>query len=107
MRTNDNYVPTDHQIKHVREVLKMLEAVTKDKRFTEHVDELEKNREGMTMCKVLDEIEEKGRNEGRIEGVQVINYLWEHDRGEDAKRAASDKDFLDQLIMEVGAEICK
>ena len=48
---------------------------------------------------------DEGRIEGRIEGVQVINYLWEHNRGEDAKRAANDKEYLNQLMAEIGAEV--
>ena len=72
MRTNDNYVPTDHQIKHVREVLRMLEAVTNDKRFTEHIDELERSKEGVTMCRFLDEAEARGEQNAIILSIKKV-----------------------------------
>ncbi len=104
MRTDDSYVPSDYQIEHVREVLKLLEAVTEDKRFTENVDKFEKSK-GVTMCKVLDEVEERGIDKGRKEGEQnatiLINYLWENGRGEDASRAANDNDFFNKLLAEL------
>ena len=97
MRTTGEYVPTDYEIDHVREVLKMLEAVTEDKRFTEYVDEFEKSKEAVTMCKVLDEVQAKGEQNA----TNLINYLWENGRSEDAKKAAKDKNFFNQLLTEL------
>ena len=49
---------------HVREVLDLMRVLTGDNRFTEHVDELEKSKEAVTMCKVLDEVENRGEKRG-------------------------------------------
>ena len=43
---------------------------------------------------------EQAENKGREETTTLINFLWENGRGEDAKRAGKDKDFLDQLLTE-------
>ena len=97
MRTTGEYVPTEYEIEHVREVLKMLEAVTEDKRFTEHVDEFEKSKEAVTMCEVLDRVE----NRGEQNAAKLFNYLWKNGRSDDAERAEREPDFLDQLMKEL------
>ena len=43
-----------------------------------------------------DEIKE----EGRQEAVNLMNYLWSNGRGEDAKKASTDQDFLERLLAE-------
>ena len=81
------------------------------------------------MCKVLDEVEERGINKGRKEGFKegrkegrknglkegrkegrkegeqnatiLINYLWENGRGEDARKAANDNEFFNKLLAEL------
>ena len=64
MRKNNDYVPSERQLIHVREVLDLMRVLTGDSRFTEHVDELEKQKEGVTMCKVLDEVQARGVQQG-------------------------------------------
>ncbi len=49
MRKNDNYVPSEKQLIHVREVLDLMSVLTGDDRFTEHVDVFEKSKEAVTM----------------------------------------------------------
>ena len=76
MRKNKKYVPSKRQIVHVREMLQLMTAITKDKRFAEvydaHNAELEKGAEIKYMSEVLDLVEnrgiEKGRKEGKKEG---------------------------------------
>ena len=97
MRTTGEYVPSTYGFTHVREVLKMFEAVTDDKRFTEHVDKFEKSKESVSMCKVLDEVQERGEKKAAV----LINYLWENGRGEEAKRAVNDRNFMDKLKEEL------
>ena len=65
MRKNGNYVPSDRQLIHVREVLDLMRVLTGDNRFTEHVDELEKQKEGVTMCEVLDRVEARGEKNAK------------------------------------------
>lgn len=69
-----------------------------------------------TMCQALqeimsEEIAEKrreglreglreGRREGEKNATNLINFLWENGRGDDAKRAAMDPNYFDQLLVE-------
>ena len=75
MRKNNNYVPSGRQLTHVREVLDLMRVLTGDNRFTEHVDELEKSKEAVTMCKVLDEVENRGISIGEKRGEQNTKVL--------------------------------
>ena len=101
MRKNNNYVPSERQLTHVREVLDLMRVLTGDDRFTEHVDEFEKSKEAVTMCKVLDEVQARGIQQGEQNATKVINYLWKNGRGEEAERAEREPDFLDKLLKEI------
>ena len=112
MRKNGTYVPSERQITHVREVLDLMRVMTGDHRFTEHVDEFEKSKEAITMCKVLDEVESRGEKRGISIGeargisigeargeqtaMQLTSYLIRNGRSEDVIRAADDKEYLKQ-----------
>ena len=49
------------------------------------------------MCKVLDEVQAKGEQNA----ANLINYLWRNGRGEEAERAAKDKDLFNKLLTEL------
>ena len=68
MRKNKNYVPSDRQITHVREVLRLMSVLTKDNRFEDACNEVEEGEEVNTMNEWLDIIEDRERQEGRREG---------------------------------------
>ena len=57
------------------------------------------------MCQALRELmkDDFDRTEQRGEqnAANLINYLWENGRGEDAKKAAKDKDFFNKLLKEI------
>ena len=72
MRKNNNYVPSGRQLTHVREVLDLMRVLTGDNRFTEHVDELEKSKEAVTMCKVLDEVEKRGEQNTMVLAIKNL-----------------------------------
>lgn len=97
MQKNNNYVPSEKQLTHVREVLDLMRVLTGDDRFTEHFDVFEKSKEAVTMCKVLDEVESRGEQNA----ANLMNYLWRNGRGEEAERAAKDKDFFNKLLSEM------
>ena len=64
-RKDKDYRPKRETIKHVDAVLKLMATLTNDSRF----EEIQvKEGDDITMCDVLDRIEEKGRLEGRQEG---------------------------------------
>ena len=70
-RRNADYIPDDPtEIKHVDEVLKLLEVMTGDQRYTDVA--MENGREVHNMCEVAERLERtgfiKGKTEGRTEG---------------------------------------
>ncbi len=67
-RMNDDYKPSDEQLKHVDEILKLMSVLTGDTRFEEVIRELS-GKGGTSMCTVLDKIENKGREEGLAQGL--------------------------------------
>ena len=108
MRKNDDYMPTPVQIKHVREVLNAMAALTQDTRFEEvYIEAEQKGDEPKTMSEVLDRVENKGRTAGRKEGqmeiAKLMNYLLTNGRSDDAIRATNDESFLNKLLTEFNA----
>ena len=68
----ENFVANDHEIVHVKEVMRVLKALTKDERFDEIYAERIKQKGGkFTMTKFVTEAynqgESKGKQDGRIE----------------------------------------
>ena len=47
---------------------------------------------------------QEGRKDGQQEIIDLINYLWNHGRREDALRALNDRSFLDRLFLELRKE---
>ena len=65
--TND-YKPSADLLQHVDETLKLMPVLTDDRRFEEVIEELP-GKGGTSMCTVLDKVENKGREEGKLEGL--------------------------------------
>ena len=61
MRENGNYIPSPEKIQHVQETLRLLNVMTRDERFEEAYNRVEKG-EVQTMCDVLDKVEKRGFN---------------------------------------------
>ena len=109
MQKNGDYVPDPTEMKHVQEVLQLLNVMTGDSRYEQAY---QVNEEGVprNMCEVLDRIENKGRNEGRSEGLTegrteifiLMQKLFDEGRVEDAKRAANDEAFRKEILQEFG-----
>ena len=118
MRKNGDYIPSDFAIVHIREVLRMMTAVTGDDRFSKEADNISVDREDKTMSegttmksffsRALDEREAQGEARGEVRGAQkavrLLNYLWHNGRGADAERAEADPAYLKQLINEFYAK---
>ena len=74
-RKNKDYIPDDPtEIRHVDEVLKLLQVMTGDRRYEEI---FRKKKEGVhSMCDVAERLEkmgwEKGQMEGKIEGKILV-----------------------------------
>ena len=68
-RKNEDYVPLDDPIIHEDEFLKMMEIMVGDKRYSQVLDELNKERDKLkegkiSMCEVYDKIEGRGIQKG-------------------------------------------
>lgn len=109
-RKNKNYKPKKEIIKHVDAVLKLMSVLTNDSRFEEI--QLTKGAD-ITMCDVLDKVEEKGRlkgrKEGRMEGrmeeifLSVQEYDYSIDRG--AEKAGLTRDEFIEKMKEAGYKL--
>lgn len=110
-RKNTDYVPSAQEIKHVDEFLKLLQALTGDKRYYEVLDLLqdEEKKEGVKMCEILDKVENQGIAIGEKRGRNEINklnsILLEENRIDDLKRAVHDIEYQKNLLIEYG--ICE
>lgn len=74
-RKNKDYVPDEHKIKHVDEMLKLLQVLTRDDRYNVKFSEAEK-KEDIKMCDVMERAVNKGkeevREEERINSIKVL-----------------------------------
>lgn len=66
-RKNKDYVPDEHKIKHVDEMLKLLQVLTGDDRYNVKFSEAEKE-EDIKMCDVM----EKAVAEERINSIKIL-----------------------------------
>ena len=67
-RMTNDYKPSAELLQHVDETLKLMSVLTDDRRFEEVIEELP-GKGGTSMCTVLDKVENKGREEGKLEGL--------------------------------------
>lgn len=100
MQKNKNYVASEVTIKHVHELLQLMAVMTQDNRF-ENVYSPDMERREMTMCEVLDRVENRGIQKGEDTILSLMDYLLSNNRTEDAKKATKDKAYRNKLLMEV------
>ena len=68
-RTDGKYIPPDDRIIHVDETLKLMGAITGDRRFQDAVNAVSPDEKGgVSMYTVIDSYIDLGREEGRKEG---------------------------------------
>ncbi len=80
-------------IKHVHELLQLMAVMTQDNRFDD-IYSPDMERRTMTMCEVLDRVENRGIQKGIQKGIiqgedtilSLMNYLLTNNRTEDAKK---------------------
>ena len=125
---NGDYEPKPQDLKHVQETLQLLSVMTNDHRFEDVYNEASDAQKGemRNMCEILDKIENrgiakgieegmaKGRAEGIAEGIEkgntegksqmadLMKILLTENRIEDAKRAAEDLAYCDELMKQYG-----
>ncbi|MCI7612012.1 MAG: Rpn family recombination-promoting nuclease/putative transposase [Selenomonadaceae bacterium] len=71
------YVPPDKPIQHVDSMLKLMSVLTRDKRYSDWLNEDSATKEEMNMCEVLDKIVARGEARGEIRGTQktLVNLV--------------------------------
>ena len=113
---NGDYEPSLQDLAHVQETLQLLSVMTNDHRFEDVYNEASDAQKGemRNMCEILDKIEnrgiekgiEKGKAEGNAEGKSqmgdLMKRLLAENRIEDAKRAAEDPAYCDELMKQYG-----
>ena len=123
-RENGDYEPKPQDLKHVQETLQLLSVMTNDHRFEDVYNEASDAQKGemRNMCEILDKIENRGIAKGRAEGIEegiekgkaegntegksqmadLMKILLTENRIEDAKRAAEDLAYCDELMKQYG-----
>ena len=101
MRKSNDYKPAPQEIRHVREVLNAMAALTQDTRFEEvYIEAEQKGDEPKTMSEVLDRVENKGRKAGQLEITKLMAFLAANGRSDDIVKAGKDESFLNKLLIE-------
>mgnify|MGYP004597393651 CR=1 FL=1 len=107
-RENGDYVPSSQELTHVQETLQLLSIMTNDHRFEEVYNAASYGQEGevRNMCEILDKVENRGIAIGNAEGksqmADLMKILLDENRIKDAKRAAEDPTYCDELMKQYG-----
>jgi len=115
-RISGDYIPSPEKLTHVDEVLKLMAALTRDDRFINVVNnnDLLCNKEGgISMCEVLDKVEQRGFAAGQAAGQaerdsfygKLMQLLAPLGRLDELVAATSDKAKLASLAKEFGLKI--
>ena len=68
---NNDYVPKDKTIRHTDSFLKLMSVLTQDNKYVEMGRELSHDKEGISMCEVLDKVEARGKAIGEARGIAI------------------------------------
>ena len=101
-RMTNDYKPSADLLRHVDETLKLMTVLTGDRRFEEAVQTLP-TEGGVSMCEVLDRVEnrgiEKGLAQGKLEGMTQIYYTEMHYSADQiAEKLNAPVDTIQELI---------
>ena len=76
-RMTHDYHPSSDVVQHVDETLKLMSVLTGDRRFEEVVSDLPQGK-GVNMCEILDRVENRGIEKGKLEGMTQVYYTKLH-----------------------------
>ncbi|MCR5249951.1 MAG: Rpn family recombination-promoting nuclease/putative transposase [Lachnospiraceae bacterium] len=106
-RKDEEYHPTEQQIKHVDEVLKLLRVMTKDDNiedlFAVEKREGEHGKMESYFTVMLKKGISQGKEEDRTEVNELIRWLRAQGREEDLWQSLDDREFQDRLLEEMHA----
>lgn len=76
-RLKIDFVPSNEEIKHVDEILKLFSALTGDKNFEKIYNELDTKKGGIDMCEIVQKFISQGKAEGKEENQKetILNLL--------------------------------
>ena len=103
------YIPSERIINHVDEFLKLMNILTGDKRYNQMENIIKKGEGGkISMCRILDEFENKGVQRGISQGIiegeelmsKLIMNLVQDNRTNELEKVATDRDYRKQLYAE-------
>ncbi len=77
-----------------------MSVMTKDSRY-EGAYSPEMERGQVTMCEVLDRVENKGLQQGQDIILSLNHYLFANNRIEDLKKATEDEAYREELLAEI------
>lgn len=104
-RKNKDYVPADGMVRHIHEVLQMLEALTGDTRFADARNTLKGGETTMSEA-MLDRLEQRVMQQGMQKGIEkgkdrafaLIDLLLTQNRLSDIKRVQTDLAYRQKLM---------
>ena len=115
MRVNKDYKPSRETIRHVHEVLSPASGLvlSGNRQFEDAQNAVREDKTkggGSNMYNVLAKMQRESRNEGRNEGLAtghanvqtLMSRMFSEGRVDDLRRAATDSDYLNQLLEEQG-----
>ena len=109
MRADKDYAPSRETIRHVHELLQLMRVLSGSKKFEDVQNAVHKDTTkggGSNMYDVFEKWEKRGLNEGLATGhanVQTLmSRMFSEGRVDDLRRAATDSDYLNQLLEEQG-----
>jgi len=101
-----NYKPEPKEIRHVDALLKVLGALSGDRRYEKTIPLLSGREGGVTMCDVLDAHEQigmqKGIKQGQEKTAKLMQYLLHHKLYEEAQKAADHPEKLEEYYTQYG-----
>ncbi len=102
-RMTNDYVPSPDVLQHVDETLKLMTVLTGDARFEEAAIELPQ-KGGISMCDVLDRVENKGFVQGKTIGEEKLGSLItamvaDHSGTDAIVRASTDSDYRQRMYI--------
>lgn len=106
MRKNKNYIPTDTQFIHVKEILQMMSVLTRDHRFEEVANASVEGDEVKNMCDVLDRVEKQGEIRGEKRGEKKGEMKGEMKKAKEVAvnlkaRGFSNQDISDLIAVDI------
>ena len=101
MRMNKDYNPPQETVRHVHEVLHLMAAVSGNRKFEETLRTEWRKKHGTggeDMIDVFDKWEQRGRRDIQT----LMKCLLEQNRIDDLRRASTDSEYLEKLLVEQG-----